>query len=205
MPHAPIKGFTLLCVMKAINLPNNSPATVSITNANNPSSKICKVEIFKKLCAVMVDPIARPRNRVAILMISFCAALLRRSTTRLSLSRLPNIKAAIKGAASGATKLTRTVTNIGNITKVRRDTGFGAYSILIIRSFRVVINFIIGGWIMGIRLMYEYAATAIGAKISGANLLPTKIAVGPSIAPITPIEAAWFIGNPSSRASNKVA
>ena len=36
------------------------------------------------------------------------------------------------------------------------------FCILIARSFFVVNNFIIGGWMIGTNAMYEYAATAIG-------------------------------------------
>jgi len=127
---------------------------------------------------------------VAMLISSFCAILLSRSTTKASRSKFPSIKAAISGAASGATNATSSVTIIGKTTSVRRETGLGAYSMRMSRSLRVVISFMIGGWIIGMRLIYEYAATAIGAMISGASLLPTKMAVGPSIAPMTPMEAA---------------
>jgi hypothetical protein len=49
---------------------------------------------------------------------------------------------------------------------------------------------------MGTRLIYEYAATAIGASILGASLEATNIDVGPSMAPITPMEAASLSGKP---------
>ena len=52
--------------------------------------------------------------------------------------------------------------------------------------------------------MYEYAATAIGASNSGASLVATKMEVGPSIAPITPMDAASFKGKPSAIASINV-
>jgi hypothetical protein len=58
------------------------------------------------------------------------------------------------------------------------------------RSFFVVSKRINGGWMIGIKLMYEYAATAMGASNSGASFVATKMEVGPSIAPITPMDAA---------------
>ncbi|OPZ85172.1 MAG: hypothetical protein BWY74_03994 [Firmicutes bacterium ADurb.Bin419] len=60
-----------------------------------------------------------------------------------------------------------------------------------------------GGCIIGTRDIYEYAATVIAptrAGLSFINLPATKIAVGPSAAPIIPIEAAAPKSNPNSRA-----
>ncbi len=67
----------------------------------------------------MVDPIARPRNRVAMLIISFWADLFKRSTTPLSRNKFPNINVAINGAASGASRLTMIVTTMGKMTLMR--------------------------------------------------------------------------------------
>ena len=153
MPHAPISGLIFPPVTTIISLPNSSPATVSITKATAPRSRITSVSPRRKLSAVMVEPMARPRNRVAMLMISFCAALLRRSTTPDSRSRLPSMRVAISGAASGAIKLTTTVTTMGNSTTARCETGLGAYSMRIRRSLRVVSRRMIGGWMIGMRLM----------------------------------------------------
>ena len=50
-----------------------------------------------------------------------------------------------------------------------RGTGRGAYSMRMRRSARVVSSRMIGGWMIGTRLMYEYAVTAIGASSSGAS------------------------------------
>ena len=52
----------------------------------------------------------------------------------------------------------------------------------------------------GIRAIYEYAATAIGARSSGASLPVRKIAVGPSAPPMMPIDAACSGVNPTTRA-----
>ena len=51
--------------------------------------------------------------------------------------------------------------------------------------------------------MYEYAATAIGAKRCGASCDVVNIAVGPSAPPIIPIDAASGPVNPSLTATIK--
>ena len=96
----------------------------------------------------------------------------------------------MSGVASGTSKPTTKVSTTGKKIRVVLEMGLGVYSIWIRRSFFVVSNFINGGWMMGIKLMYEYAATAIGASSSGASFVATKMDVGPSMAPITPMEAA---------------
>ncbi len=47
------------------------------------------------------------------------------------------------------------VTNIGNKIRVSLETGRGEYAILVCRSFLVVRSRIIGGWIIGTKLIYE--------------------------------------------------
>ncbi len=63
---------------------------------------------------------ARPRNSVTVLAISLAEALVSRSTTPDSLSRLPSISMPIKGVANGTSVPTSTVTTIGNRMRVRR-------------------------------------------------------------------------------------
>jgi len=63
---------------------------------------------------------------------------------------------------------------------------------------------ITGGWMMGTSDMYEYAATVMGPTRLGARTEATKIDVGPSAAPMIPIEAASLMLNPNSVASIKV-
>ena len=46
--------------------------------------------------------------------------------------------------------------------------------------------------------MYEYAATAMGPKRSGASFDVTNIAVGPSAPPMIPVEAASKGLNPKA-------
>ena len=66
------------------------------------------------------------------------------------------------------------------------------------RSFLVVRIFITGGIIIGTNDIYEYATTVIGPNKWGANFDVTKIEVGPSAAPITPILAASGSENPKN-------
>ena len=68
----------------------------------------------------MVEPMARPRNRVTVLAISCADALVSRSTTPDSFIRLPSISMPISGVAKGTSVPTSTVTTIGNRMRVRR-------------------------------------------------------------------------------------
>ncbi len=118
-------------------------------------------------------PITSPKNNVATLMISFSAERVSRGTTPDSRSRFPTISAAINGAAFGTKTPTAIVTPTGNTTSANCDTGRGAYTIFVARSSRVVINRIIGGWMIGTRLIYEYATTEITPSRCGANWFAT--------------------------------
>ena len=53
----------------------------------------------------------------------------------------------------------------------------------------------IGGWMIGTRAIYEYAATATAPRSFGDSLLVRKIDVGPSAPPMIPMEAASFRSN----------
>ena len=57
---------------------------------------------------------------------------------------------------------------------------------------------------MGTSAIYEYAATAIGPRSSGASFDVTKIAVGPSAPPIIPIAPACCAVKPKNIAPVKV-
>jgi len=65
------------------------------------------------------------------------------------------------GAVVGSSVQTTIVTTTGKRILSSLLTG-RRFCILIARSFFVVNNFIIGGWMIGTNAMYEYAATAIG-------------------------------------------
>ncbi len=54
---------------------------------------------------------------------------------------------------------------------------------------------------IGTNAIYEYAAIVIGPNSSGANWFATNIDVGPSAAPIIPIEAACVMLKPNSTAT----
>ena len=57
--------------------------------------------------------------------------------------------------AASATAPATSVSTSGKNAKVLCEIGLGVYSMRIRRSRRVVSSFIRGGWMMGIRLMYE--------------------------------------------------
>ena len=89
---------------------------------------------------------------VTILMISFWAARLSRSTTPASRSRLPNISMPISGAAEGRNRIQRISTVNGNRIRSSRLTGRSC-DITTRRSFSVVRARMIGGWMIGTRAM----------------------------------------------------
>ena len=80
------------------------------------------------------------------------------------------------------------------------DTGRSC-SILIFRSFSVVRSFMMGGWMMGTRDIYEYAATAMGPRIAVCSSFPArKMEVGPSAPPMMEMAAAALSENPIAMA-----
>jgi hypothetical protein len=81
-------------------------------------------EFAKKLAALIVEPIVIPRNKVAILAISFCADLFNRSTTPLSRSKLPNINILIRGGTEKVKLDVRVIaaTNEGLEANIKKGT-----------------------------------------------------------------------------------
>ncbi len=61
------------------------------------------------------------------------------------------------------------------------------------------------GWMIGTNAIYEYAATVMAPNRFGASWFETKIEVGPSAAPMIPIEAASLILKPKKTATKTVA
>ena len=89
------------------------------TAASRPRIRMYRVEGLRKASPTIVEPIARPRNSVTVLAISFDDALVRRSTTPDSFIRLPSISMPISGVANGTSVPTTMVTMIGNRMRVR--------------------------------------------------------------------------------------
>ena len=117
----------------------------------------------------------------------------------MTLNRFPSIRKPTSGAADGRIMQTTAVTVIGNRISSFLETGLSEV-IFIARSFFVVTSFMIGGCIIGISAMYEYAAMAIAPRSVGASSFVTSIAVGPSAPPIIPIAAAAASENPRKTA-----
>jgi hypothetical protein len=100
----------------------------------------------------MVEPMATVR----IMMITFirppAAVLARRSTTPVSLNRLPSISMVISGATGGKNRLTMIAMTTGKAIfsslVTLRDCAMGIW-----RSALVVSKRITGGWIIGISAM----------------------------------------------------
>ena len=76
-----------------------------------------------------------------------------RSTTPDSRSRLPSISMPMSGEALGTSRPVSSVTAMGKRTRVSLETGREVYSMRISRSWRVVSKRMMGGWMMGTRLM----------------------------------------------------
>jgi hypothetical protein len=60
-----MRGLILYPLNTAISYPKSRPATVSSTKASKPRLRILIVARFRKLSALMVAPIVKPRNNVA--------------------------------------------------------------------------------------------------------------------------------------------
>ena len=73
----------------------------------------------------------------------------------------PSMSIPTSGAVVGSSVQTTIVTTTGKRSSLKLAYRTNV-CILIARSFFVVNNFIIGGWMIGTNAMYEYAATAIG-------------------------------------------
>ena len=151
-PAAPISGLTALPVTRYITLPINTPAAVPIENATMPSRSIPRVSALRNLSAASLEPTARPRKIVTMLINSFCAVLLRRSTTPHSRIKFPKQSMPINGVAEGSNRIATSSRISGNrifsSLVTRRN-----WVILVWRSSSVVSAIMIGGWMIGTRAM----------------------------------------------------
>ena len=153
MPAAPINGLNRPRENTFISLPNATPMTVSRQNAIRPRTRISSVAVLRNFGPTIVEPIARPRNSVTTLASSFDDAPTSRSTTFDSRIRLPSISMPISGVANGTRTPTTTVTTIGKRIRVRCEISRLVYGITMARSLRVVMSRMIGGMMIGTRLM----------------------------------------------------
>ena len=163
-PALPISGLTFPCEIKHNSLPINRPPIVPIINAIKPSATIFNVFKSRNDVPTAIDPTLIPRNIVIPFISPLLAVCDSLSVTIHSLSRLPSISMPKSGKESGKIRPHINVITIGNTIFSRLETGRNC-SIFIARSFFVVSNFIIGGWIIGISAIYEYAATVIADNI----------------------------------------
>ena len=107
---------------------------------------------LRKASAEAVAPTVMPRQMTTMLLSSFCAALLRRSTTPLSFIRLPSIRQPIRVAAEGRMSDTMMATTMGKIIFSLLLTVRSCF-MRILRSFSVVSRRMMGGWMTGTRAM----------------------------------------------------
>ena len=183
----------------------STPPAVSNTKATMPSPSIISVLSCTNFSPVIVLAIVIPSSMVTRFASSFCAVCDRLLSTPHSRIRLPNIRKPIRASDEGAISPASTVTAIGNIMRAVRDARLLASNFIrILRSFSEVSALMTGGCIIGTRAIYEYAATEIGPSRSRAICVATIIDVGPSAAPMIPIEAACLMSKPISVASTIV-
>ena len=121
-------------------------------NDKAPNPKINNDSFVRNTSACVEAPTVRPNNIVTISMRALLAVLARRFVTPLSLRRLPKNNIPSNGNAEG----------LMNVVKRRPTIGKHTFSVLLTirgafmwmrRSFGVVSNFIIGGWIRGTSAM----------------------------------------------------
>ena len=105
---------------------------------------IIKVFDCRKPSAPIVKPTDVPRKIVVMLMISFCADLVMRSTTPDSRMILPSINIATRADAGGTTRMTATMTTRAKTIRSSLPTG-RSVCMRILRSASVVSHFMIGG------------------------------------------------------------
>jgi hypothetical protein len=121
---------------------------------------------------VICEPTPRDSRMETMFISSFWRVFERRSTHPTSWMKFPNASMPISGAAGGRSRIVRIRSMIGNIIFSVFETGRSC-GMVMRRSFFVVSSFMIGGWMSGTRAMYEYAATATTAIISGASFPAT--------------------------------
>ena len=121
-PAAPINGL----IGSLLNLPKIfamiTPAAVPIENATAPKPRIPKVSTVKKASDDNLEPTAKPKKMVTMLISSFCAVLLKRSTTPDSFIKLPKQNMPTNGVALGNTNIVKNNTANGKIIFSRLDT-----------------------------------------------------------------------------------
>ena len=196
MPAAPSIGLIFSLENKFKSFAHITPPIVSNTNAKSPSPIMIIVSSLMKASACIWNAIVIPRSRVIIFENVVCAVSERDFKAPHSLKRLPNISIPTRERESGAIKPEIIVTIMGNKIRINCGICFALYFIRIKRSFFVVHILITAGCTMGTSAIYEYATTIIGPRYLDISCCATSIAVGPSAAPIIPIEAASFKGKP---------
>ena len=147
-----MRGLIFSFRKRFISLASSTPPAVPKPKATTPMHMILMVSQARKVLAVAVAPTEMPRKMVTMFISSFWAVLFRRSTTPLSLNRLPSIRQAISGPAEGTSRATNTVTTMGKRIFSRLDTSRRG-RMTISRSALVVRTRMMGGWMTGTRAM----------------------------------------------------
>jgi len=130
-------------------------------NATAPSKKIPTDFGVKNTSPWVLAPTVKPKSIVAVSIIAVRAVWASRSVAPHSFKKFPKKNIPRSGMEAGARKQQSKTPTAGKITRSLLDTSRSSV-ILISLSSRVVKSLMIGGWITGIRAIYEYAAMAIG-------------------------------------------
>src|SRR5574344_1723525 len=203
IPAAPIIGLIFFLRKRLMNFANNTPPIESSMNAASPSAMMSNVSAETNCSACMLNETLMPRSRVIKFVRAVRAVSASESSTPHSRTRLPNMRKPTSDTEAGAMSPVIMVTTTGNAMRTPFDTSLPLYSILIIRSFFVVTILIASGCTTGTSAIYEYAATAMAPTYFEWSTCETRIEVGPSAAPMMPIDAASRSGNPSSTAQEE--
>ena len=155
IPQAPSIGFSLLSFFRNRfkNFAKRTPQTISPTKAIRPRSIIERVWRCKNSFPRIEAPTERPKSKVTMFAISFCADFVIFSKMPLSFIRLPSIKKPISGEACGTIMLTMMVVSIGKAIIFHWEMVRSFVGTLRLRSFFVVRSFMVGGMIIGTRDM----------------------------------------------------
>jgi hypothetical protein len=99
----------------ASTLAINTPAAVPTPNATAPKARIPRVSAVKNSSEDSFEPTAKPKKIVTMLINSFCAVLLKRSTTPDSFIKLPKQNIPTNGVAVGKKRIVKNKTASGKM------------------------------------------------------------------------------------------
>ena len=149
--------------------------------------------------ARMEKAMVMPSSSVMRLAKSFCAVSDRRLSTPHSRMRLPNIRKPTRETEAGATRAGHEGDHDGEQNAGGLGHSIGAVLHLDGPLLLVVTSLMAAGWMMGTRGHVGIGGYRDGPNVVGAQHLADQNEVGPSAAPMMPMEAASLISKPAGR------